>query len=144
MAGDYVLVDTDVFISLLRGRTEAVRYASLVEGRRIVLSFATVAELWLGAEILGYGKKSRKELKAGVAGTVVIPPTREVTREWARVVAQARSMSPGHALGQKAQYHDAWVAATALHHELPLLTANRRHFEGLPGLDLVDPNTGSA
>jgi len=32
---------------------------------------------------------------------------------------------------------DAWVAAVATRHGLPLLTHNRKHFEALPGLALV-------
>lgn len=136
MACGNVLVDTDVFIYLLRGRAEAARYAPLLDSRRIVLSFASVAELWLGAIRKGYGQKSRRQLEADVGATLVVPPTQDVTQEWARVVAEARAM--GHPLGQKANYHDAWVAATARHHSLELLTANARHFRGLDSLQLVD------
>lgn len=137
MANRYVVVDTDVFIWLNRGRAEATHYAPFVEDRRIVLSFATVAELWLGAEVRGYGERSRRELEASIEAAVVVRPTKDISREWARLVARARGMSPGHPLGQQAHAHDAWVAATALHHSLPLLTGNRRHFEGLPGIDLL-------
>lgn len=32
---------------------------------------------------------------------------------------------------------DAWIASTALRHDIPLATNNTRHFEGIPGLTLV-------
>ena len=32
---------------------------------------------------------------------------------------------------------DAWVAATALRHSLPLVTHNRRHFEHIPGIQSI-------
>jgi tRNA(fMet)-specific endonuclease VapC len=138
VADRYVVVDTDVFIWLIRGKAQATDYAPLVEGRHIVLSFATVAELWLGAERRGYGDGSRRELESRIAVSVVVRPTHDLTVAWARIVAQARGMSPGHPLGQQEHAHDAWVATTAIHHGLPLLTGNQRHFAGLPGLDLVD------
>jgi tRNA(fMet)-specific endonuclease VapC len=34
---------------------------------------------------------------------------------------------------------DAWIAATALRHAIPLATNNRKHFEGIDGLELVEP-----
>jgi len=33
---------------------------------------------------------------------------------------------------------DRWIAATALHYHVPLLTGNRRHFQDFPGLRLVE------
>ncbi|MGH2744527.1 MAG: PIN domain-containing protein [Thermoleophilaceae bacterium] len=136
MAVQHIVVDTDIFVWLLRAKERAALYAPLVAGKRLVLSFASVAELWRGAYAQGYNKDSRRRLEAGIGLTVVAPPTAELTHEWARLANDARAA--GHPLGQKAQAHDAWVAATARHFELPLLTGNRRHFEGLPGLDLVD------
>lgn len=33
---------------------------------------------------------------------------------------------------------DLLIAATALHHDLTLVTRNRKHFERIPGLDLYE------
>jgi predicted nucleic acid-binding protein len=132
----HVVVDTDIFIWLTRGKQEAATYAPLVAGRRIVLSFATVAELWRGAQAMGYGEDSRRNLETDIGLAVVVPPTNALTHVWAKLTDGARKA--GHPLGQKAQAHDAWVAATARHLDLPLLTGNRRHFEGLPDLRLID------
>jgi predicted nucleic acid-binding protein len=136
MATSYVVVDTDVFIWLSRAKAEARRYAPLVDGKRIVLSFATVAELWRGAYALGYSEASRRRLDTAIGLTVVVQPTEAITQEWALLTDEARKL--GHALGQKAQAHDAWVAATARHFGLPLLTNNTKHFSGLLGVDLVE------
>ena len=32
---------------------------------------------------------------------------------------------------------DAWIAAVALRNGMPLVTHNRRHFEGIPGLTVI-------
>lgn len=136
MAASYVVVDTDVFVWLTRGKAEARRYAPSVEGKRIVLSFATVAELWRGAYALGYSEASRRKLETDIGLTVVVQPTEPITQEWASLSDEARKL--GHPLGQKAQAHDAWVAATARHFGLPLLTNNTKHFTDVTGLDLVE------
>lgn len=136
MSSSYIVVDTDVFVWLSRGKTQAAAYAPLVRGKRIVLSFATVAELWRGAFALGYSEGSRKKLETDISLTVVVQPTDAITQEWARLSDEARKL--GHPLGQKGQAHDAWVAATARHFDLPLLTNNTKHFTGLTGLSLVE------
>jgi predicted nucleic acid-binding protein len=102
----------------------------------MVLSFATVAELWRGAYAQRYNEESCKRLEAAIGLAVVVPPTNAVTHEWARLTNEARDK--GHPLGQKAQAHDAWVAATVRNMGLPLLTENRRHFEGLDRVELVE------
>jgi predicted nucleic acid-binding protein len=132
----HVVVDTDVFIWLSRGKAQATRYAPYVVGQRVVLSFATVAELWRGAYTRGYSQASRSKLEVEIGTTVVVNPTSALTHEWAQLVREMRLA--GHALGQPAQAHDAWVAATARHFQLPLLTENRRHLEGVPGVQLID------
>ncbi|WP_434740265.1 hypothetical protein [Micromonospora sp. SH-82] len=44
---------------------------------------------------------------------------------------------PGHPLGQAPQTNDLWICATAIRYEAPLLTRNRRHFDGFPGLAVL-------
>lgn len=65
---------------------------------------------------------------------MVVAPTHELTRRWAELTDDAKRR--GHALGQPAQKHDAWVAATALLYDVPLLTADS-DFAGYPGLRLL-------
>ena len=131
-----VVVDTDVFIWLVRGKMPAALRAPLVVEKRLVLSFATVAELWRGAYAKEYGDRSKRALDRKIEASVVVPPTRDLTERWARLTDDARRR--GQPLGQGDHAHDAWVAATSLVLDLPLLTGNRRHFVGIEGLDLVD------
>jgi predicted nucleic acid-binding protein len=132
---DAIVVDTNVFIYLTRGGSDkAAEYGSFVNGKRIVLSFATVAELWRGATTQGYGDKKRKRLAADIGVAIVVPPNEALSRLWGEITARGRSL--GHALGQKAQNHDAWVAATAQLYELPLLTEDS-DFQGFPNLSVL-------
>jgi tRNA(fMet)-specific endonuclease VapC len=132
----YVLVDTNAFIHLTRSRERAERLRQYVENSRIVISFVTVAELRLGAHIRNYSEDSCRRMESEIAACVVVPPTDELSQQWARLVSAARGMSPGHPLGQPAQAHDAWIAATSRLFDLPMLTEDS-DFAGLPGLRLI-------
>lgn len=132
---DAIVVDTNVFIYLTRGASKkADEYAKFVNDKRIVLSFATVAELWRGAATREYGEAKRKRLAADIDVAIVVPPDDALSRQWGEITASAKAL--GHALGQKAQNHDAWVAATALLYDLPLLTEDS-DFVGFPDLRLL-------
>jgi predicted nucleic acid-binding protein len=100
----------------------------------MVLSFATVAEVRRGAYRLGYNEDSWRRLEADIAAAVVVTPTNALSHEWAQLTNEARGV--GHALGQGAQAHDAWIAATGRYYGLPILTDDS-DFEGFPGLMLL-------
>lgn len=134
MAVSFVVVDTDVFIWMSRGRERAASYRRLLHGSSAVLSFATVAELWRGAYERAYDERSRERLRADIRAAVVVAPTDDLTQAWAELTVDAKRR--GHALGQPAQKHDAWIAATALLYGVPLLTEDR-DFAGYPGLELL-------
>jgi len=134
LATSYVLVDTNAFINLTRGRARSQHLVPYVEGKRLVMSFVTVAELRRGGRTRGYGDASWRQLEADIATAVVVPPDDDLSHEWARLTAEARRA--GHALGQKAQQHDAWIAATSRVHGLPILTEDQG-FEDFPGLTLL-------
>jgi predicted nucleic acid-binding protein len=46
-------------------------------------------------------------------------------------------MSAAQAAGRRIDCGDAWIAATALLYEVPLLTHNRRDYLGVPRLLLI-------
>lgn len=132
----YVLIDTNAFINLTRGRESTSRLLPHVDGKRIVLSFVTVAELRRGAYVRGYGEESWRQLDVDVSSAVVVPPNDGLSHEWAKLVAEERR--EGRALGQAAQAHDAWVAATARFYGVPVLTEDD-DFEACPRLQLLPP-----
>jgi predicted nucleic acid-binding protein len=132
----FIVVDTDAFVHLSRGKARAEVLSRYLEGRRIVLSFATVAEVRRGAYRVGYNEQSWRRLEADINAAVIVAPTNELSHEWARLTNEARAL--GHALGQKAQAHDAWIASTGRLYGLPILTDDS-DFEGFAGLQLLPP-----
>ena len=84
---------------------------------------------WL--ELL-HGMRSRAELQAvqkslALRNTEQLPVTPAIT---IRAVSLMENLSLSHGLGMG----DALIAATALEHNLPLLTANVKHFGPIEGL----------
>jgi tRNA(fMet)-specific endonuclease VapC len=131
----YVVVDTDVFSLLFRGQDVDV-YSRHLDGAVPVLSFVSVGELHYGAAYACWGERKQLALEEAIRRYVIAPYDEEMARLWGTLKAQA--VKAGHALGHNAQANDLWVCATAIYHDAPLLTANRRHFEDFPGLSLLN------
>lgn len=131
----YVVVDTDVFSLLFRGQDVDV-YSRHLDGAVPVLSFVSVAELHYGAAYAGWGERKQLALEEAIRRYVIAPYDEEMAKLWGTLKAQA--VKAGHALGHNTQANDLWVCATAIYHDAPLLTANRRHFEEFPGLSLLN------
>jgi tRNA(fMet)-specific endonuclease VapC len=127
-----VLLDTDVFSYLLKNDSRGALYKPHIEGKTVAISFVTVGELYAWADVRGWGERRRRELDARIRAAVVIPSDDDVCREYGRLAA-----IPIPAGNRTLSANDRWIAACALRHSLPLVTNNRRHFEAIPGLEMV-------
>jgi predicted nucleic acid-binding protein len=131
----YVVVDTDAFSHLWQTPATASSFAAHLIDAVPVISFTTVAEVHFGAAKRGWGQRKIDQLDEALRRYVIAPYDDDLARLWGRLKSQAQRS--GHPLGQNSQTNDLWVCATAIYHAAPLLTLNRRHFEGFPGLVLV-------
>ncbi len=123
-----VLLDTDVFSFLLKGDSRASAYTRMLQGERLALSFMTVAELFQWAGVRKWGLRRIEHLEQALAAYIVVPPDIEMCRLWGHVRAERQSL--GHPISPQ----DAWIAATALRHNLPLITHNSGDFERIANL----------
>lgn len=131
-----VVVDTDVFSFIFDRDRRGELYRPHLEGRLVALSFQTVAELWSGALWAHWGSPRSQRLDAEIRRYVVIPYHEEMARIWGRVVAERRQ------IGREIKAGDAWIAATALWADAPLLTHNHRDFTDISGLIVItEPST---
>jgi tRNA(fMet)-specific endonuclease VapC len=112
------IVDTDVVSILFKGDSRAQRYRVHVSGRLLGICFMTLAELERWSLERGWGLMRRAELAQHLTRYVVLPASRDLCARWAQVSCEARRK--GHPI----QTADAWVAASALHYEVPLITNN--------------------
>jgi predicted nucleic acid-binding protein len=127
-----VVVDTAVASFIFAGRPEFALYEGDMVGHTTALAFQTVAEMRLGAELKGWGKKKRAALESFLESHLTIFAEDETIEAW--VVAMSVSEKAGRALGDDG----AWIAACAMVNGARLLTHDG-DFRGLviPGLDVV-------
>ena len=122
------LLDTDWTIQYLNGVSRYVHRIDDLEPDGLRLSIITLAEVYEGVFGSSDPQAREDELNAFLARV----QTLELDTAVARIFAFERSRlrSAGRLIGDM----DLLIAATALRHELTLLTNNRRHFNRIPSL----------
>ena len=123
------LADTSVFIAREQGRAPAPQRGGADE---IAVSVVTVAELRLGVLLAGDVESRAARLATlHVAETLEpLPVDDRVAAAWARLVATLK------AVGKRMPINDSWIAATALAHDLAVLTQDA-DFDVVPDLRVV-------
>ncbi len=118
-----MLVDTDVLIWHLRGYPNAARRLDALSEQ--TLSTVSYLEILQGirnkAELVAVKKMLDKR------SAKLLPLTETITLR-ATELMEALALSHGLQMG------DALIAATAMEHQLPVLTGNVRHFSNVGGL----------
>lgn len=122
------LVDTDWIIDGLNGRRNALAFFEAPWDEGLGVSMITVGELYEGAHGNPQPAKHIASFQQFLAPFTLLPLTDETMRHFGRLRALLRRK------GNLIPDFDLLVAATALEHDLVLLTRNRRHFERVPGL----------
>ena len=120
-----MLVDTDVLIWHLRGLPRATRRLDAIP--KLTISAITYLELIQGMRSKAELSAVQKSLE--LRHTERLPVTPAIT-ERAAALMETLALSHGLQLG------DALIAATAIEHNLPLLTANTKHFAAIDGLTI--------
>ena len=124
------IVDTDVVSMLFKGDTRAFAFRSHIAGRLLGISFMTLAELERWSLERHWGQRRKLELVQHLTRYTVLPVRRELCAKWAEVSFAAKRK--GHPI----QTADAWIAASALHYQVPLITNNRGDYSVVDGLAL--------
>lgn len=128
---DKLLVDTNIVSYLMKRHSISELYLPHLKDKVLCLSFVTIGELYLGAEKDNWGDKRKSELEEKLKNYVVLPYDKVVAERYARVVTWLQRQ------GLSISFPDAWIAATALAFELPLVTHNAKHFVPVPDLQLI-------
>jgi tRNA(fMet)-specific endonuclease VapC len=126
-----LVVDTDVVSFTFKGSPQARLYSYHLNGNELVISFQTVAELDRWALRNNWGPARKTQLEAYLRQFAVHQCDRALCLAWAEVTEGMRRK------GRIISTADAWVAATALINNVPLVSHNRRHFEAVDGLILI-------
>jgi predicted nucleic acid-binding protein len=132
-----VVVDTMVASALINARRRPGRqnaFEDLIDGRRVLVSFATVTELRFGAINGAWGDLRRRSLERNLQTFVVVQPDDRLMMRCAefRYDCQRR----GHPLGQKVHEADRWIAVTAIAAGVDLVSDDAA-FVDAPGLSVL-------
>lgn len=131
------LLDTNVVCELARTRSnpEVLAWFRQIPESGLHLSVLSLGEIRKGVDVLEAGPR-REKLRVWLEQEVparferrLLPVTAEVADRWGRLLASCRRPVPAI---------DGLLAATALHHDLRLVTRNERDFQ-FPGLAVVNP-----
>lgn len=125
------IVDTDVVSMLFKGDSRAQRYRDHVSGRLLAISLMTLAELARWPLERNWAAFRSAELAQYLTRYVVLPASRELCAKWAQVSWESRRK------GRPIQTADAWIAASALHYQVPLITHNVGDYEMISHLQLL-------
>jgi predicted nucleic acid-binding protein len=123
--GDTVLFDTDVLIWVQKGNKKAARIIESTHER--TMSILTYMELMQ----CPLSKDMQRIIKSFVSDFdfAILPLTENIGHR-AAIYIEQYSLSTGMRAG------DAIIAATAVENNIPLVTANKKHFKDIAGLEL--------
>ncbi len=131
------LLDTNVVSETIRRAPNktALAWLELLPAESLFVSVLTVGEIRKGIEALADRKRREKlrlwldhELPRWFEGRV-LPVDLAVADRWGRLLAE---------VGRSVPTIGSLLAATALHHDLALVTRNARDFD-YPGLEVINP-----
>ena len=123
-----ILLDTDIIIELLKNREAVVTQLRAIGFGSLNISTVTKAELLFGA----LHKADLAFILKGIASITVQPITPSISEAAVELMKQ-------YVLSNRLALPDALIAATALHHGLPLYTLNKKDFRYIAGLHLYEP-----
>jgi tRNA(fMet)-specific endonuclease VapC len=121
-----VIFDTNILIELYRGNEAVKEETAGIKSGVFYISSITAAEFMVGAKDKADFKKIEKQLSK----YTIIPINTEISDIF---IDLFKTLTLSHRPG----IADALIAATALYYHLPLYTYNKRHFQFIPGIQLL-------
>ena len=126
------LLDSNLCIACLRRKPWALKALGNIPPATVAVSSLTVGELVLGTRLSEDPDRELSKVEAFLRPIQVIPFGLDEAYHWADLDAQLRKQ------GNRIEAEDAMIAATAMAHEMTLVTGNTKHFVRVKGLKVVD------
>ena len=130
------LIDSDLVIDHLADVPEAVMLLRRLAGDGIAISVVTYMEVYQGVLMSPQPEDAERQLRAFVDGIPVIPFDMRVAERCVAIRAELRRY--GRRIGARAL--DLIIAATAIEHQLTLVTRNTDDYRDITGLGLYQPS----
>ena len=127
-----ILLDTNIVSFILKGDSRASDYEPHLKDQQLAISFMTVAELYQWAAVRKWGEHRRDQLTQTLkADYTVLSFDVRLCQIWGEIRAGRQS------IGKPISSQDAWVAATASHYDIPLVTHNPKDFIDIARLKII-------
>ncbi len=131
------LLDSDWAIDYLANRSAAVTLIDRLIDDDVSISIISITELLDGNARTSDPPEVIRRLKQVLEPFETLPIDFETARIFGEMRSELRQTGMGLA------DFDLLIAATALRHDLTLVTRNRRHFDRIPGLRLYEAGMSS-
>ncbi|SRR5579875_3504857 len=129
------LLDTDRLIDHLANDMEVQHLLMRLARQGIAMSAVSYMELYQGVIEAPDRRESERRLAVLLASNPVLPFTQEI----AEICAGIRAVLKRAGRRVRPRVPDLMIAATALAHDLTVVTGNGHDYEDIPGLRLYEP-----
>jgi tRNA(fMet)-specific endonuclease VapC len=123
-----ILLDTNILVYILNGNRSVLKKVSSLD-EEFSISVITYLEISLGRN---KNNLTQDEMEEFLEAFPALPITKEVSEVLLRVL-EKKSASL-----RKNPLPDLFIGATAVAHNIPLLTNNKKDFSGFPELSLIE------
>jgi predicted nucleic acid-binding protein len=121
---------SDWIADYLKGRPSAVAQLRALEPHGLAISLISYGEIFEGIYFSSDPVLAERDFRQFLRAIDVLPLNRAIMRHFARIRGELRRR--GQIIGDP----DLMIAATAIEHDLALITGNRRHFARIAELAL--------
>jgi tRNA(fMet)-specific endonuclease VapC len=135
MTSAELIADTNIVSYLFRNSVLGTNYRCLIGDCPIGITSLSLEELYYGAALNRWGDAKRQRLDSFLKDFVIVQWQPEVAEICGSLRAERRRV------GRPIELADAWVAATALWNDIPVVTHDR-DLEAIPGLRVVTLHDG--
>ena len=127
------ILDADWIINLLAGKKDAEEKIQHLDPEEIVISLATVGEIYESAYTYANPQAHIHTFRQFLSHFQLLNLNLPIMEKFAEVRSYLRRR------GELISDFDILLGATALHHDLTVLTYNKRHFDRIPDLKVYPP-----
>ena len=118
-----ILLDTNILIEVYKKNQPIRDLVTSIGQNNLCTSVVCVAELYFGA----FDKKELAGIQKDISLIKIYPIETAVS-------LLALDLMKQHILANRVNYADFLIAATCLHHQLPIYTLNKKDFKFIPGI----------
>lgn len=132
MDNSRMVVDTSILIAFLRAKDKSKTLLyNIPDDTKVYISVVTIYELLMGAN----NEAKKQDLESLIKPFIILPLDYGMIGKAAIVYHDLKKRN------KLIEFRDIFIAATAIHQDLPLFTLNKKHFNRIPDLILIEPES---